>query len=331
MRGRARGAGRNRVTGVNKQIFSLLGEIGASPYMAEGMRLNSQYARIETLFAQGGYPGCVAACSALFGELMAGLHLAVTGDTAGLSVILSDIAFWDAVGDGHFRETAEMLQYACCRLREDPDGEPEKAARLAKAGVDDVIGCAARFLAERAGSRCLDPVVLRRADVREPVNRLTDSLRARLEGAGISDGFSMQPPHMNAGLLDFPERETALWAGYLAGRLRRIGLLTVSELRTLDAERVVDERVGLTNEYIRRAAEAANGGALLIEHFEEFDMPCLGGNLLDRALRTVILAADKYRGSLCIVVAGRGEALERAFRRAEGGLERFPLLLSLRQ
>ncbi len=316
---------------MNTQAFSLLGAIGASPYMVGAKRLNSRYAAVEALLERGAYAGCVEACSAMFGELMGGLYLSVMGETAQTAVILSDIEFWREIGSKAFCDTAGMLQYACYRLTEGDGTEPEKAARLAKAGLDDIIEYAADFLSRHGADKCLDPVVLKRDDVRGRIRRLTEGLRARLDEAGCSGGFSMQPPFMNVCLLNFPERETAAWTRYIAGQLQRAGLLTSAETRVLDAEQVVEERVGLTNEFIRRAAAGANGGALLIEHFEEFDMPCVGGNLLDRALRTILTAAERYRGSLCIVVAGAGESVERAFRRAEEAEERFPLILALRE
>ncbi len=317
---------------MNKQIFSLLGEIGASPYMGGAKRMNSQYAKIETLYDQGSYDECVAACSELFGDLLGGLYLGVTGETAQSAVILSDIDFWSVVDDKEFCDTAGMLHYACCRLTDD-DGEKAEgaqAAKLAKSGLDDVIAHTSRFLTQRGDRECLPSAVLKRDDLRAQIHRLAGSLHAQMEAAGCSDGLSMQPPFMNAALTDFPERETALWAQYIARQLRRAGMLSAENVHTLDAEQVVDERVGLTNEYIRRAAAKANGGVLLIEHFEEFDMPCVGGNLTDRAMRTVINVAQTYRGSLCIVVAGAGESAEKALRRDERGEECFPLLLSYR-
>ncbi len=317
---------------VNKQIFSLLGSIGASPYMVGAQRLNSQYAKIETLYEQNAYGDCVAACSALFEQLLGGLYLGVTGETAPPTVILSDIAFWDMIGNKSFCDTAGMLQYACYRVTEGEDApEGEKAAKLAKTGLDEVIGYTADFLARHGDDRCVDPAVLERDDLREPIHRMAESLRTQMEAAGCSDGFSMQPPFMNAGLLDFPEHRTLIWAQYIARQLKRAGLLSLAEVRTLDAEQVVIERVGMTNEYIRRAAAKANGGVLLVEHFEEFDMPCAGGNLMDRALKTICTAAEQYRGSLCIVVAGEGENVEKAFVRAERGEEFFPLLLSFKR
>ena len=108
-------------------------------------------------------------------------------------------------------------------------------------------------------------------------------------------------------------------------------MLSSPRVHTLDADQVIVERVGMTNEFIRRAAAKANGGVLLIEHFEEFDMPCAGGTLIDRALKTTVTAAENYRGSLCIVVSGEGESVERAFRRLDRGEEYFPLILSYRK
>lgn len=316
---------------MDKRIFSLLGSIGASPYMIGAKRMNSQYARIETLCAQESFAECVAACSALFEQLMGSLYLGVMGESEPLGVILSDIGFWEIVGDRKFCDTAGMLQYACCRLSEEPESGTEEAARLAKSGLDSVIEYTDRFLAQKGREKCVDAAILKREDVRERIGQWVEQLRVRLDAAGCSEGVSMQPPFLNVCLLDFPEQETAVWARYIAERLKRIGTLTSPELQTLDADRVVTERVGLTNEFIRRAAAGANGGALLIEHFEEFDMPCLGGNLLDRALRTTVAAAEKYRGSLCIVVSGSGESVEKAVRRIENSEEYFPLCLTLRQ
>lgn len=317
---------------MNKQIFSHLGAIGASPYMIGAKRMNSQYARIETLYEKGDFVDCVAASSQLFEQLMQSLYLGITGEKAQLTVILSDIGFWDVIGNKSFCDTAGMLQYACYRLTEgeEEDTEPVKAASLAKSGLDDIIAYTAQFLTKQGKKKCLPPAVLNREDVREQVLRLTDTLRVKMETAGCRDGMSMQPPFMNACLLDFPEDETEIWARYIAKKLQALGLLTTAELQVLDADQVVAERVGLTNEFIRRASAGANGGALLVEHFEEFDMPCLGGNLLDRALKTVINAAEKYRGSLAIIVSGQGENVEKAFRRAENCGEYFPLALSLR-
>ncbi len=316
---------------MNQQIFSKLGAIGASPYMAGTKRLNSQYAGIETLYGQRAYAGCVAACSVLFEQLMDGLYRSVMGQSESLPVILSDIAFWAVVDDKTFCDKAGMLQYACSRIKDEPDGgaEPEKSAKLAKSGLEDIIVSTERFLTRHGEQKCLDPRILKRDDIRNRINDFAALMRRQLEGAGCSDGLSMQPPFMNAFLLDFPERETKLWAHYLAEKLRQAGLLTDSEIRVLDAEQVVDERVGLTNEFIRRAAAGGNGGALLIEHFEEFDMPCLGGNLLDRAMRTTFTAAERYRGSLSIVVAGHGKNFASACRRDERSEEYFPLLLAL--
>lgn len=315
---------------VNKEIFSLLGEIGASPYMTGAQRLNSQYAKIETLYEQGDFEQCVAACSTLFEQILGGLYLGVTGETAQPTVILSDIDFWETIGDKTFCDTAGMLQYACYRLTEEGTEEPEsgKAARLAKSGLDDIIGYASRFLAEKGETACLEPKLLHRPDLLAPIHHMAGSLRAQMEAAGCSDGVSMQPPFMNAALLDFPERETALWTRHIAQSLRRAGLLSSERIQTLDAEQVVVDRVGMTTEYIRRAAARANGGALLIERFEEFNMPCVGGNLIDRALRTVTAVAEQYRGSLSIVLSGEGESVERALRRMDRGEELFPLLLS---
>ena len=318
---------------VNKQIFSMLGTIGASPYMLGAKRLNSQYARLETLYEQGEFGECVSVSGAVFAQLMQSLYLSVTGENAPIGVILSDIEFWQIVGNQSFCDTAGMLQYALDRFGEGAQGETEsgKAASVAKNGLDTVIGYTERFLSQQGRKKCLDPIILNRDDVREHIVRLIGVFRAKFDNAGCSGGFSMQPPYMNAGLLDFPEEEIPVWARYIAVKLQRAGLLTTSELRTLDARQVVDERVGLTNEYIRRATAGANGGALIIEHFEEFDMPCLGGNLLDRALRTTFTAAEKYRGSLCIIVSGKGENVEKTFERAERGAEYFPLVISLRE
>lgn len=314
---------------MNKEIFSLLGAICASPYMVGSNRLNSQYARIDTAYEQGKFDGCVAACSALLEDILSGLYLGVTGERAPLSVILSDIGFWGAIDNKAFCDTAGMLQYACYRLTESGEEEkdPAKAARLAKSGLDSVINYAARFLSQRGEKECLNPVILKRGDLREPINRLSESLWAQMDAACCRDGLSMQPPFMNAALLDFPEREAPVWAEYIARRLRRMGMLSSPRMHTLDAEQVVIERVGMTNEFIRRAAAQANGGVLLIEHFEEFNMPCAGGNLIDRALKTAAAAAENYRGSLCIVVSGEGESFEQALRCAERGEEYFPLLL----
>jgi hypothetical protein len=318
---------------VNKQIFSLLGTIGASPYMIGAKRLNSQYARLETLYEQGDFAECVTVSGAVFQQIMESLYLSVMGDEAPLSVILSDIEFWKLIGNQTFCDTAGMLHYACERFSEGTQSEAEsgKAASLTKSGLDDVISYTERFLSQQGRKKCLDPIILRRDDVREPVARLVEKFRARLDRAGCSGGFSMQPPFMNAGFLDFPEEEIAVWARFLTARLHRAGLLTHDRLNTLDAEQVVDERVGMTNEFIRRAAASANGGGLLIEHFEAFDMPCLGGNLMDRALKTTVTAAEKYRGSLCIVVSGRGENVEKTFQSVERGAEYFPLVISLRE
>ena len=317
---------------MNKQIFGLLGAICASPYMVGESRLNSQYARIDTAYEQGMFKGCVAACSVLFEHILSGLYLSVTGASAPLSVILSDIGFWAAIDDKAFCDTAGMLQYACYCLTEGGDGEkdPAKAAQLAKSGLDSVIGYAARFLSQRGDQVCLDPRLLKRAYLREPVNRFSESLWAQLDAAGCSDGLSMQPPFMNAALLDFPEREVPVWVGYIARQLKRVGMLSSAEVQTLDADQIVVERVGMTNEYIRRAAAHANGGVLLIEHFEELNLPCAGGNLLDRALKTIVTAAKNYRGSLCIAVSGEGESVEEAFGRVERRGEYFPLLLEFR-
>lgn len=317
---------------MNNEIFSLLSSIGSSPYMIGAKRLNSQYAGIETLYEQSAYAGSAAACGAMFEKLLGGLYLAVTGEKNQLDFILSDLAFWKLVDDQEFFDCASMLRYACYRLSVEPAGtvDPATAAEAAKFALDDVIRYTARFLS-RHDELCIDPAVLQNDAVRDRIGRMVDMLVRRMEGAGCSDGYSMQPPHMNACLVDFPERETETWTRYLAQRLQRAGLLTVSDVHTLDAEWVVDERVGLTNELIRRATAGANGGALLVEHFEAFDMPVVGGNLLDRAFRTLITAADTYRGSLCIVCAGEGENVEKAFRRAERGEECFPLLLSLRE
>lgn len=314
---------------MNKQIFSLLGTICASPYMVGANRLNSQYAKIDTAYEQGKFDGCVAACSTLFDQLLSGLYIGVTGADAPLAVILSDIDFWRTIDNKAFCDTAGMLQYACYRLEESSGEEsnPAKAARLVKSGLDDVISYTARFLSQRGERECLSPAILKRGDLREQINRLSESLWQQMDAAGCRDGFSMQPPFMNVALLDFPEREAPVWAEFIARRLQRIGLLSSAQMHTLDAEQVVIERVGMTNEFIRRAAAKANGGVLLIERFEEFDMPCAGGNLLDRALRTTATAAENYRGSLCIVVSGEGENVERAFGRAERGEEYFPLLL----
>lgn len=315
---------------MNKQIFSLLGAICASPYMVGENRLNSQYAKIDTAYEQGKFDGCVVACSALFEQILSGLYLGVMGERAPLSVILSDIDFWKTIDNKKFCDTAGLLQYACYCLTENGEEEkdPAKAAKLAKSGLDDVIGYAADFLSRRGAKECLDPALLKRGDLCEPINRLAESLRMQMNAAGCSDGFSMQPPFMNVILLDFPEREAPIWADYIARRLQRAGMLSSPQMHTLDAEQVVIERVGMTNEFIRRAAARSNGGVLLIEHVEEFDMPCAGGNLLDRALKTTVTAAENYRGSLCIVVSGEGESVERAFERAEWGEEYFPLLLS---
>ena len=328
--GRWRGQRNGEGRGVNKQIFSLLSAICASPYMTGDNRLNSQYARVEMLYDRGDYHDCVAACSTLFEQLMGGLYRGVTGVDERLPVILSDIVFWQVVDNKQFCDTAGLLQYACCRLTEGDGGgtEPEKAARLAISGLDRVIGYADRFLALYGREKCLDPAVLARADVRARVARRAEFLRAQLEGAGCRDGVSMQPPHMNACLIDAPERETRLWARFIAARLHRSGLLSTAELRVLDADQVVTERVGMTNEFIRRAAAGANGAALLIEHMEEFDMPCAGGSLIDRALRTALSAAELYRGSLCIILAGRGDSLSKALHRDERSAEFFPLTLS---
>lgn len=314
---------------MNKEIYSLLSAIGASPYMVGAKRLNSQYSGIETLYDQGAYAGSVGACSALFEQILGGLYLAVTGEKNKLDFILSDISFWNVINDKEFSDASTMLRYACYRLTEEPAGtvDPATAAEAAKFGLDDVIRHTARFLSQRGDETCIDPIVLKQDDARERIGRMVETLCRRMENAGCSDGFSMQPPFMNGCLVDFPEQETAVWARYIARKLQAAGLLTSPELRTLDAEWIVEERVGLTNELIRRAAADANGGTLLVEHFEEFDMPVVGGNLLDRALRTLIAAAEKYRGSLCIICAGQGDDVEKTFRRAERGEECFPLLL----
>lgn len=315
---------------MNKEIFSLLGAICASPYMGGANRLNSQYARVDTAYEQGEFGGCVAMCSTMFEQILSGLYLGVTGERAPLPVILSDIDFWTAIDNQTFCETAGMLQYACYRLTENGEGEedPAKAAKLAKSGLDSVISYTARFLSQRGEKECLNPMLLKRDDLREPVNRLAESLRTQMDTAGCSDGFSMQPPFMNVLLLDFPEREVPVWTGYIARQVKRAGMLSSPRVDTLDAEQVVTERVGMTNEFIRRAAARSNGGVLLIEHFEEFDIPCVGGSLIDRALKTTAAAAENYRGSLCIVVSGYGENVEQAFQRMERGREYFPLLLS---
>ncbi len=318
---------------VNQQIYSRLGDIGASPYFTGAKKLNSQYAKIEKHYERGEHGACVEACSTLFEQLMGGLYLSVMGEEAPLAVILSDIDFWQVIDDREFCDRAGMLQYACYRIAETPcgEGDPEKEAELAKSGLEDVIEDTARFLSQEGDGKCLDPAVLAREDVREAILALVEGFSAQLDAAGCSGGVSMQPPYMNAILLDFPERETAPWARFIAQRLKKAGLLTSAKLRTLDAEQVVLERVGLTNEFIRRASAEANGGALLIEHFEEFDMPCLGGNLMDRALQTILTAADNYRGSLCIVVSGMGERVEKTICRTDRAGNRFPLALSLRE
>ena len=314
---------------MNKQVFSLLGAIGASPYMGGAGRLNSQYAKIDTAYGQRRFDGCVAACSALFEQILSGLYLSVTGEDAPLSVILSDIDFWEAIDNKVFCDTAGMLQYACYRLTESGEGEMDsaRAAGLAKSGLDDVIGYTACFLSQQGEKKCLNPAILKRRDLREPVNRFSGVLRRRMDAAGCRNGLSMQPPFMNVALLDFPEEEAPVWADYIARRLQRVGMLSSTRRHTLDAEQVVVERVGMTNEFIRRAAAKANGGVLLIEHFEEFDIPCAGGSLIDRALKTTVAAAENYRGSLSIVVSGGGENVEQAFQRVEWGEEYFPLRL----
>ena len=315
---------------MNKQIFSLLGSICESPYMVGAKRLNSQYARIDTACEQRQFSGCVAACSALFEQLLSGLYLGVVGENAPLSVILSDIDFWRVINDKSFCDTAGMLQYACYHLMEsgEAEKEPAKAAKLAKSGLDNVIGYTARFLSQRGAQECLDPAVLRRGDLRDSINRFVGDLWAQMETAGCSGGFSMRPPFMNVGFLNFPEGETRAWAEFIARQLKRAGMLSSARTETLDAEEIVIERVGMTNEFIRRAAARANGGVLLIEHIEEFDIPCAGGNLIDRALKTTTAAAENYCGSLCIVVSGEGERAEQALQRFERVEEYFPLILS---
>ena len=317
---------------MNKEIFSLLSSIGTKANMIGAKGLNSQYSEIENLYDRGSYAESVRACAALFEQLIGGLYLGVTGEKNKADFILSDLDFWKTVDDREFSDAATMLRYTCYRMMEEPAGavDPATAAEAAKFGLDNVIRHTVRFLTEHE-DLLLDPVVLSRDDVREQIGRMSEKLARQMDDAGCSDGFSMQPPYMNACLVEFPERETAIWAKYFASRLQRTGLLTSAKLCTLDAEWIVEERVGLTNELIRRASAEANGGVLLVEHFEEFDMPVVGGNLLDRAFRTLIAAADMYRGSMCIVCAGQGEKVEKAFRSAERSEECFPLLISLRE
>lgn len=315
---------------MNKQIFNLLGDIGESPYMTGDSRLNSQYAAIDTAFVQGRFDGCVAACGALVEQLLSDLYLGVTGEEAPPSVILSDIEFWKIIDNKAFCDTAGMLRYACERMEESDESgfkSPAGAARLAKSGLEDVISYTARFLAQQGRKKCLAPEVLKRRDLRGPINRFSESLWKQMDAAGCSDGLSMQPPFMNAALLSFPEREAPVWAEYIARRLRRVGLLSSERTHTLNAEQIVEERVGMTNEFIRRAAAKANGGVLLIERFEAFDLPCAGGSLIDRALKTTLTAAEKYRGSLCIVVSGAEEKTGAALERVGRGGEYFPLVL----
>ena len=318
---------------MGENSYGLLNAIRTSPYMKGIGGVNAQYAKIGIIFEQGSYLNGAAASSALLEEIMKYLYFAVTGEREPLSVILSDISFWNVIDDTEFCDTAGVLHFTCYRMTEVPedDRDLKELIGLIRSGIDTVIEHTAWFLLRHGRERCLPPEVLRRDDVRRQYRRMFESLGKALESFGYGGGVSMDPPYLNLRLLDFPDEETRIWAQYSAKKLYEMGMLISPDVKVLDSEAVVLDRVGMTNELIRRAAAGANGGTLLVDRFDAFNMPCMGENLMDRALRTLCTAAEKYRGSLSIVIAGQGDAAAKKLTQNTRVNECFPFLTAVHE
>ena len=299
---------------MNERIYSMLGVIGASPYMAGKLRLNSQYAYIEQGIARNMPEDAVAVCKDLFEHLMGKLYESVTGEKQPISVIVSDIDFWHVVEEPTLCDMAYMLYYALFQMQTGSDNRKVgvETAMLVKESLEGLIERIASFLEEKGPEKCLHPVLLGRPEVRAGICELCSRLESGLGSAGYRDGLSIEPPYMNACLLDFPASEPIIWAGYLADQPHRTGLLAAAKVKRVSAEEMVRENVSLATELVRRAAEEANGGVLLIDEFQAFDTLCVGGSLIDRVFRTVFTQAERYRGSLCILIAGQGEGFKKA-------------------
>jgi len=145
--------------------------------------------------------------------------------------------------------------------------------------------------------------------------------KAMKDGKKVSEA---DLPYMNMRFLGAPGTGKSTIAWLTAKLLHAKGILPTDRVKMVDASEMVKSHVGETGDLIRKVAEEANGGVLVIDEFYGFNVPYFGGNIAVGAIDALLSVINKYRNTLCVIVAGYENEVEEVLKLNNGGERRFP-------
>ena len=159
----------------------------------------------------------------------------------------------------------------------------------------------------------------------EAVNYIEARKKEAEEAMGKGEkGHEADLPYMNMRFLGAPGTGKSTIAELTARLLHAKGILPTDRVKTVDASEMVKSHVGETGDLIRKAAEEANGGVLVIDEFYGFNYAYNGGNVATEAMNALLSVINRHRNTLCVIVAGYEKKVEAVLQFNEGGERRFP-------
>lgn len=149
-----------------------------------------------------------------------------------------------------------------------------------------------------------------------------DYIRRRRAAGETPDPDEM--PYLNLRFLGPPGTGKSTVAGLAARYFAARGLLHRDFVHRVQASTLLQGTVGGTGERLRAAAREANGGVLFLDEFQGLDSPFTGGNLAAEAMHALVGVANEFQNSLCIIIAGCEEDVERILQYGQGASQCFP-------
>ena len=88
--------------------------------------------------------------------------------------------------------------------------------------------------------------------------------------------------------------------------------------------------VGDLAEQLGKVLDKDRGGVVVIDEFYNFNRPHSSGNLADEAISVIMDRIDKYRDSMCLILCGHKNAMDKILNFNAGAIRRFPHVIEFK-